>query len=56
LVENDRALRRSGVTMHKTIDVVIGIYRILQDLALLHAGQDFDPMVEHLGLLKRGFE
>jgi predicted nucleic acid-binding protein len=49
--EHYRALRRSGVTVRKTIDVIIGTYCILNRLPLLHADRDFDPMFRHLGLL-----
>jgi predicted nucleic acid-binding protein len=39
-----------GVTVRKTIDVLIGAYCIRHGHALLHADRDFDPMVQHLGL------
>jgi predicted nucleic acid-binding protein len=45
-----RALRRLGVTVRKTIDLLIGTYCIAQDCALLYSDRDFDPMTEHLGL------
>jgi predicted nucleic acid-binding protein len=45
-----RALRRLGVTMRKTIDLLIGTYCIAKDCALLHSDGDFDPMTLHLGL------
>lgn len=48
--ENYRRLRRLGVTVRKTIDVMIGTYCILRHLPLLHADTDFEPMVRHLGL------
>jgi predicted nucleic acid-binding protein len=48
--EHYRILRRRGVTVRKTIDVIIGTYCILNRLPLLHADQDFDPMAKHLGL------
>lgn len=47
---NYRLLRGKGVTVRKTIDMIIGTYCIEQDYALLHCDRDFDPMVEHLGL------
>lgn len=47
---NYRLLRRKGVTVRKTIDVVIGTFCVLNRLALLHCDRDFDPMVKHLGL------
>lgn len=48
--ENHRKLRRRGVTVRKTIDVVIGTFCIVNGHELLHADRDFDPMEKHLGL------
>jgi predicted nucleic acid-binding protein len=48
--EHYRLLRRLGVTVRKTIDVMIGTYCIASQLPLLHCDMDFDPMVRHLGL------
>ena len=48
--EHYRALRTRGVTVRKTIDVMIGTYCIAHNLPLLYVDQDFDPMVQHLGL------
>jgi predicted nucleic acid-binding protein len=45
-----RRLRRLGVTVRKTIDVMIGTYCIAMHVPLLHADTDFEPMVRHLGL------
>ncbi len=45
-----RQLRRSGVTVRKTIDVVIATFCILGKHRLLYTDRDFNPMVEHLGL------
>jgi predicted nucleic acid-binding protein len=45
-----RALRRRGVTVRKTIDLLIGTYCLANDCALLHSDHDFDPMTRHLGL------
>ena len=45
-----RRLRRRGVTVRKTIDVLIGTYCIQHGHELLHADRDFDPMQRHLGL------
>ena len=47
---NFRALRRRGLTVRKTIDVLIGTFCLENDLELLHADRDFDAMQEHLGL------
>lgn len=48
--ENYRVLRSRGVTLRKTIDVIIGTFCIVNKLPLLHADRDFDPLVRHLGL------
>ncbi|MBW2706219.1 MAG: hypothetical protein JRD84_07905 [Deltaproteobacteria bacterium] len=43
-------LRKKGVTVRKTMDVIIGTYCILEGLPLLHDDRDFDPMAAHLSL------
>jgi predicted nucleic acid-binding protein len=48
--KNYRVLRRLGITVRKTPDLVIGTFCIERGHALLHNDRDFDPMVEHLGL------
>jgi len=47
---NYRTLRKKGVTVRKTIDVIIGTFCIQYQFALLHCDRDFDPMVKFLGL------
>lgn len=47
---NYRLLRKKGVTVRKTIDIIIGTFCIQNQLTLLHCDRDFDPMVRHLGL------
>jgi predicted nucleic acid-binding protein len=47
---NYRALRKQGVTVRRTIDVMIGTFCIQYGLPLLHDDRDFDPMVKFLGL------
>ena len=47
---NYRALRAVGVTVRKTIDVLIATFCIENGHALLHADRDFDPLERHLGL------
>jgi len=47
---NYRRLRTKGVTVRKTIDVMIGTFCIHNRIALLHDDRDFDPMVKYLGL------
>jgi len=48
--DNYRTLRRRGITVRKTIDVIIGTFCIANDHELLHSDRDFDPMEEALGL------
>ena len=47
---NYRTLRARGVTVRKTIDVIIGTWCILNDRLILHADRDFDSMEIFLGL------
>lgn len=47
---NYRKLRSLGVTVRKTIDVLIGTFCIRERLPLLHSDRDFDPIEKHLGL------
>jgi predicted nucleic acid-binding protein len=48
--QNYRRLRQSGITMRRTIDVIIATFCILNSDVLLHADRDFDVMRAHLGL------
>jgi predicted nucleic acid-binding protein len=45
-----RTLRARGVTVRKTIDLIIGTFCLAAQCELLHADRDFDPMESHLGL------
>ena len=47
---NYRLLRQRGITVRKTIDVMIATYCIEHGHLLLHQDRDFDPMVQHCGL------
>lgn len=47
---NYRLLRARGITVRKTIDMIIGTFCLLGGHVLLHDDRDFDPMAEHLGL------
>ena len=47
---NFRSLRRRGVTIRKTIDLLIGTWCIENRAPLLHNDGDFRPMARHLGL------
>jgi predicted nucleic acid-binding protein len=47
---NYRTLRSDGITIRKTIDLIIATYCIVRDHTLLHDDGDFRPMETHLGL------
>jgi predicted nucleic acid-binding protein len=49
---NFRALRRRGITIRKTIDLLIGTWCIENRTPLLHNDGDFLPMARHLGLIE----
>jgi hypothetical protein len=42
-VDNFRLLRKKGITIRKTIDVLIVTYSIENQLILLHSDKDFQP-------------
>lgn len=48
--ENYRALRKKGITIRKTADVIIATFCIENQLPLLFLDRDFIPFVDHLGL------
>lgn len=48
--ENYRKLRTRGITIRKTIDMIIGTYCLLNDHELLHSDRDFDAFEQNLGL------
>jgi predicted nucleic acid-binding protein len=48
--ENFRALRKKGITIRKTADVIIASFCIDRKLPLLFSDKDFKPFVKHLGL------
>jgi len=48
--ENFRFLRKKGITIRKTADVIIATFCIERDLPLLFSDKDFKPFVKHLGL------
>jgi len=48
---NYRKLRKQGITVKKTIDVIIATFCIENGLPLIHNDRDFDPMEEILGLI-----
>lgn len=47
---NYRFLRSRGITIRKTIDLIIGTFCIERGHALLHSDRDFEPMERLLGL------
>lgn len=47
---NFRFLRSKGVTVRKTVDMLIGSWCIEHDVELLHNDKDFDQMAIHLPL------
>jgi predicted nucleic acid-binding protein len=49
---NYRMLRARGVTIRKTIDLLIGTWCIKHRCPLLHNDRDFHPMALHLGLVE----
>jgi hypothetical protein len=48
--QNYRILRRKGITVRKTIDVLIATFCIEHGYELIHNDRDFDPMERVLGL------
>lgn len=48
--ENFRALRKKGITVRKTADVIIATFCIEKKLPLLFSDKDFRPFVKYLGL------
>ena len=47
---NYRLLRSKGVTVRKTIDVLIGTFCAENGMQLIHHDSDFDLMAKHIGL------
>ncbi|HKS88812.1 MAG TPA: PIN domain nuclease [Stellaceae bacterium] len=47
---NYRSLRVRGITIRKTIDLIIGTFCIERRHTLLHDDRDFEPMIRFLGL------
>ena len=48
--KNYRTLRNKGVTIRKTIDLIIGTICIEAGLSLLHCDRDFDSLEKYLKL------
>ena len=49
--DNFRALRKKGITIRKTADVIIASFCIENKMPLLFSDRDFIPFVKHLNLL-----
>jgi predicted nucleic acid-binding protein len=47
---NYRLLRGKGITVRRSIDLIIGTFCIERGHSLLPEDRDFEPMMEHLGL------
>jgi predicted nucleic acid-binding protein len=47
---NYRFLRSRGLTVRRTIDLLIGTFCLVHRHSLLHGDRDFAPMVRFLGL------
>ena len=47
---NYRKLRQMGITVRKTMDVMIATFCIIEGLTLLHDDRDFDPIASHFPL------
>jgi predicted nucleic acid-binding protein len=45
-----RTLRKKGITVRKTIDIIIATYCIYKDLTLLHDDRDFNPIAANFPL------
>lgn len=48
--QNYRRLRSLGVTVRKTVHVLIGTFCAMNGFPLVHYDRDFDLMVKHIGL------
>lgn len=48
--DNYRKLRKQGITIRRTTDVIIATFCIENGLPLLFSDKDFVPFVNHLGL------
>ena len=48
--EHYRALRKRGITIRKTVDVIIATFCIVEGHSLLFSDKDFVPFVDQFGL------
>jgi len=49
--ENYRTLRKKGITIRKTTDIIIATFCINNKLSLLFSDKDFIPFVKYLNLI-----
>ena len=49
--ENFRFLRKQGITIRRTTDVIIATFCIAEGHALLYSDKDFEPFVDRLALV-----
>lgn len=49
--DNYRTLRKSGITIRKTVDIIIATFCIENKFPLLFSDKDFAPFVKDLGLV-----
>ena len=49
--ENYRTLRKKGITIRKTTDVIIASFCIESQIPLLFSDRDFIPFAENLGMI-----
>jgi len=47
---NYRSLRKKGITVRKTTDIIIATFCIENKLPLLYSDRDFSPFAKHLNL------
>ncbi|MEO1340332.1 MAG: VapC toxin family PIN domain ribonuclease, partial [Cyanobacteria bacterium J06635_13] len=48
--DNYRELRKQGITVRKTVDVIIATFCLENSYSLLFSDKDFEPFVNYLGL------
>lgn len=48
--DNFRFLRSKGITIRKTVDVIIATFCIINNFKLLHNDKDFEPFSQYLKL------
>ena len=48
--QNYHFLRKKGLTVRKTIDIIIGAFCIVNNFSLLHFDRDFNQMAKYLKL------